>query len=312
MDPNAQNPRIPNQTPDPQNLQQPNKPIPQPQIYPTPGQPVAGSVEVSAQPQQNNTSQVFGMVTPESMGTNTVQNVQKRRISIKLVIKILILIVVLVVIAVGVILIPSMLNKGPKKYITADLVTEKTSSVAFSRPKSWVDGKDIDKIKTEFNSNSEFHDTIAFADAIMKDKNGKVQPKFAYVFVAKSNNGSGLTNDQLQEFIATPELKSQFEQEINASFTTDSLKSGNDCESIDNLQHNIVYASSFQITLNIEGDCIYNSERQKEKGTESAHLIASVGLQQSDSYILGIAAKKQSWDINQELYRKMIADFKAN
>ena len=321
MDPNIQNPnQTPPNEPNPQ-TSLPNQFVPQSPVIPNqvPKEPLdhppleqsgAGGNFPGAM-QSQNTTLAGGMVSPLAPGVN-IQNVNKRRFSARFATKLLIILIAIFALIGAVIFILSALGRGPKKYSTADLVTEKLPNVSFSRPKSWVDGKDIDSIKSAFNSELNFHDPVAFADAVVKDKDGKMQPKFVYVVVAKANSGTGLTNEQLQEFIATSELKSQFEQEVNAGFTAEDLKSENECENVENLEHNIVYAGNFQITLNMEADCIYSSEKQKEIGTKSAHLLVSVGLQQSDSYIMAIAAKKKSWDINQELYRKMISDFKAN
>lgn len=331
MDPNSQNPQNPYQQPE----QTPPTPQPQPQPIPTQGLAAQPSM-VTPQPQTQGITnppqeQVFvggvaletiqpppqaptvgAVPEPQTVNGSSMQDTSGKKRFLKLAIVIVVAVLGITVIIGGVIYVVGKLNNGPKKYSIGNLVTIKESGYSFSYPNGWKDGKDIDEVKSIVNSASGFQNPVVFADSVIKGKDGKLQAKYAAVFTGSSNVGDSLTNDQVQQLIGTPALKAEYEQEFKSSFTSDTLKSDSNCASVSNYQQSVSYLGAFPIELKQEGDCILSADQQQQKGTASVHLITVAGFLQSSSYFLTISAKKQSWDINKEIYNKMFADFKAN
>jgi hypothetical protein len=214
----------------------------------------------------------------------------------------------------------SHLSTGPTKLSTSDLHTVQQNGFSYSVPKTWVNATDkLSVLKNNISSSGLADSITIYADGLRKTSGGKFNPRYAYLFSGSSsgNSGTGLSASEFQNTInGNPKLKETFQQTVTNQFTAETLKSfaGNSCTQVSNFSSSYSFSTptNFEILLTLNGDCILSATDAKKYGTPQIHIALEIGFTENNLDLLSLAAFKQSWDLNQNVYNTMLSSFKGN
>jgi len=212
----------------------------------------------------------------------------------------------------------SHLSTGPTKLSTSDLHTVQQNGFSYSVPKTWVNATDkLSLLKNNISSSGLADSITIYADSLRKTSDGKYNPKYAYLFSGSSNQGTSYSVSEFQSTIlSSPKLKETFQQTLSSQFSADTLKSfaGSICTQVSNFNSSSIFSTptNFEILLTLNGDCILSATDAKNYGTPQIHIALEVGFTENNVDLLSLAAFKQSWDLNQNVYNTMLSSFKGN
>lgn len=203
-------------------------------------------------------------------------------------------------------------GSGPKKFSAKDLKTDTKGRVTFSYPKQWKDATKVEEVSKFIKSGNFGSDYSVYADDIIKNAEGKEDIANAFTLLSKLSGTFPVSDEQLKEALKDPKVKQELENSLSDEFTAEKLKSGQDCEAVNNLAKDILYESNgFALVVQISLDCKLGTEEAKKQSTPSTHFEIKVLETKGELYIYVLVAKQKSWDINKTVFEKMADDITA-